>query len=67
MPTNKWEEWIIKGGVMPTIDLPEINPPILDTHVHVYEYMMEEDEDGGVIDADICRICGKSWTELERA
>jgi hypothetical protein len=52
---------------MPVVELPDIAVPIgFDSHVHVYEYMMEEDEDGGVLDDDICKICKKSWNELEK-
>lgn len=64
---SKWDNYFLNGGELPTLDLPDVPPPVLDTHVHIYEYMMEEDEDGGVLDDDVCRICGKSWTELERA
>lgn len=66
MSSNKWENWIINGGGMPTLSLPEVPEPTTGDHVHVYEYIMDEDEDGGVLDDDVCKICGKSWTELER-
>jgi len=63
---SKWDDFIVNGGDMPMLDLPDVPPPVLDTHVHVYDCVMEEDDDGTVIDYDVCRICKKSWTELER-
>lgn len=61
----KWDQWLYFGGDMPTLDLPDVPPPITDDdHIHVYVYVMEEDEDGGVLDSDVCKICGKEWEAI---
>lgn len=32
--SSKWENWIINGGGMPTLDLPEVPPPVTDDVVY---------------------------------
>lgn len=36
MSTNKWDDYIVNGGEMPTLDLPQVPPPVTDDVKYIY-------------------------------